>query len=102
MRRTRRLIRGLVAAFVLWRFGGKEITPVWSSKRAFPSALIGVGIGLAMVLPIAALLSLISGRVASDAFALLIEEDKHAGARPGKLHRRREHCTHDLVAVECG
>lgn len=70
---------GLVAAFVLWRFGGKEITPVWSSKRALPSALIGVGIGLAMVVPIAALLSLISGRVASDAFALLIASERSTG-----------------------
>ena len=34
---------GLVAAFVLWRFGGKEISPVWSSQRAGPSALVGVG-----------------------------------------------------------
>ena len=70
---------GLVAAFVLWRFGGKEISPVWSSKRAGPSALVGVGVGLAMVVPISALLSLLSGRVASDAFALLVASERSTG-----------------------
>jgi membrane protease YdiL (CAAX protease family) len=70
---------GLVAAFVLWRFGGKEITPVWSSKRAGPSALVGVGVGLAMAIPISALLSLLSGRVASDAFALLVASERSSG-----------------------
>jgi membrane protease YdiL (CAAX protease family) len=70
---------GLVAAFVLWRFGGREITPVWSSARAGPSALVGVAAGLAMALPISALLSLLSGHIASDSFALLVASERSAG-----------------------
>lgn len=67
---------GLVALYVMWRFAGKEITPVWSSRNTGVSALVGAGVGLGMVLPIAALLSLISGRLSSDTFTVLLASER--------------------------
>jgi len=70
---------GVVALLVAARSSGSEHRPVWSSGHPAVGALVGAGVGTGVALAVLALLSAVSGHLATDAFATIVVSEGTVG-----------------------